>query len=279
MHYEKQPSLTTHNNMKKITQLFKITALALVLSFGLSYVYAWTAPTATPPGGNVTAPINTSITEQYKAGALGVEGVLKAYTQLNTPKICLNSDSDPTTNCITSWPSGGGGAIASVNPLGAGISVSPTTGTVYVSNTGVTKVNGQTGDVTVASGITSITNGGCAPGQVVTSISSAGVATCASAPAGDPLPGTVAGYCAFNGSGLGCWGGGYLSGKAYPVVSCTNESHGSMYGSTLWVTATCAPGWTPNKNTSSDAPWDPGKGISAPNCVNPSYATGLCIKL
>lgn len=45
--------------MKNIIQSLKVIMLATVLSFGLSYVYAWTAPTSTPPAGNVSAPINT----------------------------------------------------------------------------------------------------------------------------------------------------------------------------------------------------------------------------
>lgn len=65
--------------MKNITQSLKVITLALFLSFGISYVYAWTAPTATPPSGNVAAPINTSATGQYKAGGLGIEGLIRGY--------------------------------------------------------------------------------------------------------------------------------------------------------------------------------------------------------
>ena len=59
---------------KQILSAIKITTLALALSFGLSYVYAWTAPDTTPPGGNVLAPINTGSTAQTKAGGLTVGG-------------------------------------------------------------------------------------------------------------------------------------------------------------------------------------------------------------
>ncbi len=59
-----------------IISALKITTLALVLSFGLSYVYAWTAPTVPPPNGNVSAPINTSATAQTKAGDFTVGGLL-----------------------------------------------------------------------------------------------------------------------------------------------------------------------------------------------------------
>lgn len=65
--------------MKNITQLLKIVSLALVLSFGISYVYAWTAPTSQPPTGNVSAPINTSTTGQVKDGSFGVNGLLRGY--------------------------------------------------------------------------------------------------------------------------------------------------------------------------------------------------------
>lgn len=57
---------------KNIFQSLKIIVLASVLSFGISYVSAWTAPTVTPPNGNVSAPINVSGTAQAKAGAFGV---------------------------------------------------------------------------------------------------------------------------------------------------------------------------------------------------------------
>ena len=63
--------------------------LGLTLGIALSIfainlaVYAWTAPTATPPGGNVPAPINIGTTTQAKAGALGVGGVFTANTAVH----------------------------------------------------------------------------------------------------------------------------------------------------------------------------------------------------
>lgn len=60
---------------KQIFSAIKVSALALALSFGLSFVYAWTAPTQNPPAGNVSAPINTSATAQTKAGGLTVGGL------------------------------------------------------------------------------------------------------------------------------------------------------------------------------------------------------------
>lgn len=65
--------------MKNITQSLKVITLALALSFGLSFVYAWTAPTVSAPGGNVSAPINTSTNAQYKDGKLGIGGYIHGY--------------------------------------------------------------------------------------------------------------------------------------------------------------------------------------------------------
>lgn len=83
--------------MHKYTQALKISALAIVLSFGLSYVYAWTAPTATPPNGNISAPINTSAVSQTKAGDIAI----------NNAGHFLD-----TGTTIPETPAGGSGAIA-----------------------------------------------------------------------------------------------------------------------------------------------------------------------
>ena len=56
--------------MKSITKSLKVIALALILSVGISYVSAWTAPTVTPPNGNVSAPLNVGGTDQTKLGSI-----------------------------------------------------------------------------------------------------------------------------------------------------------------------------------------------------------------
>ncbi|MEZ4103732.1 MAG: hypothetical protein R3B60_00380 [Candidatus Paceibacterota bacterium] len=62
----------------------KIVALAMILAVGISYTYAaWTSPTVAPPGGNVSAPINTSAISQYKDGPFGVGGFFTAYLGLS----------------------------------------------------------------------------------------------------------------------------------------------------------------------------------------------------
>lgn len=123
---------------KNIFQPLKITALVLVLSVGISYVSAWTAPAVTPPGGNVSAPINVSVNSQTKAGDLKAD-TLYAYSfkDQNNPAYYLDPTVDSvlaniyatkicfgSTDCKTAWPAGG-----------------------------VTSVNGQTGAVTVGGGI------------------------------------------------------------------------------------------------------------------------------
>lgn len=56
----------------QLLDALKVSVLAIILSFGLSYALAWTAPTATPPAGNVFAPINTGADLQTKTGNLSV---------------------------------------------------------------------------------------------------------------------------------------------------------------------------------------------------------------
>lgn len=59
----------------QLQNAIKVSLLAIILSFGLSYALAWTAPTTTPPAGNVAAPINTSATAQTKPGTLTVANI------------------------------------------------------------------------------------------------------------------------------------------------------------------------------------------------------------
>jgi len=64
--------------LKQLLSTAKIVLLATVLSFGLSYALAWTSPTATPPGANVSAPINAGNTAQEKTGGLTVGSLTTA---------------------------------------------------------------------------------------------------------------------------------------------------------------------------------------------------------
>jgi hypothetical protein len=62
---------------KNISSKVLIVTAAFVLTLGLNYLYAWTAPAANPPSGNVSGPINVSLTDQVKKGGLAV-GVFTA---------------------------------------------------------------------------------------------------------------------------------------------------------------------------------------------------------
>ena len=57
---------------QNITYWLGVVAIGLVIGLSLQFVRAWTEPSVAPPGGNVGAPVNTSINPQTKAGGLGV---------------------------------------------------------------------------------------------------------------------------------------------------------------------------------------------------------------
>ena len=63
-------------------KIISLTFGILVICFAMGfYVYAvWTEPTADPPDGNVDAPLNVGSGTQSKAGALGIDGVFRAYS-------------------------------------------------------------------------------------------------------------------------------------------------------------------------------------------------------
>jgi hypothetical protein len=64
-------------------KIIALTFGVLVISFLVGfYVVAWTEPSQAPPGGNVPAPINVSSSTQYKAGALGIGGILQVYSNI-----------------------------------------------------------------------------------------------------------------------------------------------------------------------------------------------------
>ena len=84
--------------------------------------------------GGSTAPV------WIGAGICGASGGIAAGLTYQIPTLGAVKD-------YVAAVGGGGGAVSSVSGSGNGISVSPTTGAVVVSNTGVHSVNGQTGAV------------------------------------------------------------------------------------------------------------------------------------
>jgi len=83
----------------------------VIIGIGTQYVTAWTSPTGTAPGGNVSAPLTTGGATQTKSGAIISGNYFKA------PWLCLGSD------CRSAWPTGGdnlgnrvaGGTITNVS--------------------------------------------------------------------------------------------------------------------------------------------------------------------
>lgn len=154
--------------MKNIIQPLKLITLALILSVGISYVSAWTAPTVTPPNGNVSAPINVSVNSQIKAGNLQADQLF-AYSfkdasdnsyfvkpngdsrvkKVIADTICFGAD------CKTAWPSGGATYSA-----GNGLSLS---GTTFSINNTQTQAR---------------VSGNCAVGSSIRVINSDGTVSC-----------------------------------------------------------------------------------------------------
>ena len=69
--------------MNNITQTLKVILLAIIISFGISYAFAWVAPTGIPTTGNIEAPLNTSIDEQTKNGNLWLNSLGVSSTAPN----------------------------------------------------------------------------------------------------------------------------------------------------------------------------------------------------
>ncbi|TSA46012.1 hypothetical protein D4R51_00870 [bacterium] len=80
-----------------------VVMVGLILGISLQFVRAWTEPIDTPPNGNVGAPINTSIIEQLKLGALGINGLLKLYGGLQVPAGPISGTPQPG-NVLTAQP-------------------------------------------------------------------------------------------------------------------------------------------------------------------------------
>lgn len=92
---------------KKTNLFYALTVISLSTLIVVSVVYAvWTEPPLPPPGGNASEPLNISTTTQSKAGALGIGGVFRAYsdaifdgnvgigTTTSTEKLIVQSLSD-----------------------------------------------------------------------------------------------------------------------------------------------------------------------------------------
>jgi hypothetical protein len=86
-------------NDTKLLNAAKIVILALILSVGISYLYAqvpgWDPPDQPPPAGNTPAPINVGVDDQIKSGRFF------AFEVTGSNALCIGTD------CRSTWPSGG----------------------------------------------------------------------------------------------------------------------------------------------------------------------------
>ncbi|MDE1874923.1 MAG: hypothetical protein KGH68_02560 [Patescibacteria group bacterium] len=126
--------------------------LSMVFGFAAAtaaYAQTWNSPTQSPPNGNTSSPIDVSGAAQSKSagiilntggatnglivqyGRVGIDQTSPSHTldvsgDVNASKFCISG------NCLTSWPSGGGGTITGVN-AGTGLSGGGSSGSVTVS--------------------------------------------------------------------------------------------------------------------------------------------------
>jgi len=117
---------------ENLIQTLKIVTASVVLSFGISYVYAWTGPIADPPQANIDPPINVGIVEQSKAGNLDIAADLSAVNLVVTGGVGIGTI-NPGTNKLEVV----GGPIKATGGLiletRATDPASPATGRVWVN--------------------------------------------------------------------------------------------------------------------------------------------------
>ena len=109
--------------------LFSFLLVVIFVSFFILTIgLAWTEPTAAPPGGNVSAPLNVGPTGQVKRGGLTLNtggasiglvvvsgnvgiGITDPQQKLDVAGGYIRSDTGfcIKNDCITGWPGGGGG--------------------------------------------------------------------------------------------------------------------------------------------------------------------------
>ena len=169
--------------MKPILRPLKVVILALALSIGISYVSAWTTPTATPPSSNVAAPINVSSTAQTKTGDISAWNLISNAVATNN----VVSTAVVTNSLV-------GNTVATNNlavPTGAAA------GRVLTSD--------AAGNATwkAAGGIT---GGSCATNQIMTGINTNGTPICSTSTAigATCTYGNYSGVVMSNSSGTHC---------------------------------------------------------------------------
>jgi hypothetical protein len=210
----------------KIFNAVRISGLAIALSLGMSYVYAWTAPTVAPTGGNAAAPINVSSNAQSKAGPFAATA-LRAGVSMGTPD-AIAGNSTGGYGVVGSGSSGGvyGSTFGSGTPGVTGTSNNgvggqfTSTSNTGVTGTGVTGVNGS-GFNGVVGASTSSGNGGqftSATGVGVTASGASGIQ--GTGTSGSGVQGSSSTGYGVSGTGGGV--GVYGNGGGGPAIGATN---------------------------------------------------------
>ena len=199
--------------MKQIFQSAKVVILALALSIGISYVSAWTAPTATTPSSNVAAPINVSSTAQLKPGDLSVWNLISNGVVTNNA-VVTNSIAGNTvaTNNLVVATGAAAGKVLTSDALGNATWQAPASSgvTSLTAGSGIT-LSGSTGAVTVSS------TGGVGTGLT-------GMLA--------PLKGKSISCWTNPGGGFGVYGYAQVDANGYPWVRARD-----YWGDTGWVQA------------------------------------------
>lgn len=121
----------THLSFRQHFALFLVSFALLFAGFAVS---AWTGPTATPPDGNVSAPINVGGDTQIKSGSLWA-------TSMGTDGgYCIGA------SCITAWPSAGSGFTGS----GSSNYITKFTGATALGNSSLLYDNGTNVGISTA---------------------------------------------------------------------------------------------------------------------------------
>jgi len=107
--------------MKTLFSQLKLILLALLIAVGVSYVSAaWSNPTATPPEGNVAAPINVSEVGQTKKGNLILESLDANNNVLANALTLVNGNLLIQNGAIELKPNAGAGKVLTSDANGVG---------------------------------------------------------------------------------------------------------------------------------------------------------------
>lgn len=215
----------------KILNAVRISGLAIALSLGMSYVYAWTAPTVAPTGGNAAAPINVSSTPQVKNGSLtlynsptygwglDVLGGIIGQAQVNGVGVSGSAGNGGTG--VSGYGAGAGAHGVDATGIAFGVFANGNTGVYGSGNAGpggdfsgfpaVRAVASAGGTGVVASGATGVSSTGTTMGVNASASGSSSTGVYGDSPSGKGVYGhgnygVMGSTNNSSGGGIGVWG-------------------------------------------------------------------------